>query len=232
MKFENEITLRGMIDMFLHYVEDRGGYLDDSLSLSKMAIGINLLNFRAKILKRLDLQGLLTAADYQPLPCVELIPADPMKCPCQPPSGCIWLESKEILPEFIKLHSVTSTTAKRRFLAKEWHLLEDSLGGRSKMGKKDYYTTRRIDKGLRLVILTDDFLKSVTVDGLFNRPYEACAFPVCGEVDLGAQCNPLDQIFSLPAEYLDEVCLMTFNKIATLRQKATVDLLNNDRKDA
>lgn len=232
MEFKDEITWRNMIDKFLHYVETKGGFLDDSASLSKLAIGMDLMAFRAKILKRLADEKKLNSSNYQPLPCVELIPADPMKCPCQPPSGCVWLESKEVLPEFITLKSVVSTTGKRRFDHKDWDKVADSLTGRSKIGKKDYYTTRRVDKGLRLVILTDDFLKSVTVDGLFTRPYEACAFPVCGEVDLEAYCNPFDQIFALPLEYHDEVCMLTFNKVATLRQRATVDLLNNDRKDA
>lgn len=226
--FNENVTLREHIDKFLHYVEDRGGFINDDLSLSKKAIAMDFLSFRSKILKRLHEEKKLTSADYQNLPCVELIKADPMKCPCQPPSGCIWLESKEIIPNFIAINSVTSTTGSKTFDHKKWNKFEDSLGGRSSMGDQDYYTFRVVDKGLRLIILGDIFLKNVTVDGLFHKPYEVCAFPNCGEQDLDALCNPLDQTFSFPSEYDDEICLSVFNKVVNMRRVALPDILNND----
>ena len=231
-KFNEDITLREHVDQFLHFVEDRNGFINDDLSLSKKAVAMSLLFFRSKILKRLHQEKKLTSADYQNLPCVELIQVDPMKCPCQPPSGCIWLESKEIIPNFIAINSVTSTVGRRTFETKKWNKFEDSLGGRGTMGESDYYTFRVVDKGLRLIILSDDFLKSVTVDGLFEKPYQACAFPNCGEEpDAKIICNPLDQTFSFPSEYVDELCLSTFNKIINMRRVATPDLLNNDRDE-
>lgn len=229
--FSKKTTLREYIDRFMHYAETREGFLSDDYTLSKKAVAKDLLAVRAKLLKREHSSGDLNITAYQELPCVEFTLADPMKCPCRPPSGCYWLESCHEIPEFIAISHVVSTTASREFTMKGWKNLKESLGGRSKMGKKDFYTFRKVGKNVKLVILTDQHLKDVTLEGIAVRPYEFCSFPKCGKVDIEALCNPLDQEFAFPSDLDEELFLFTMQEIYRMRAVAKRDLKNNDLAD-
>lgn len=170
--------------------------------------------------------------DVQTIPCVDLEEAKAEACPCPPPSGMRWLKSKKPLPRFIKLVSITNTLGDINMNYVEWTKIKYKVNSRVKSSRKaKYYTIRDTGEGSFLYILNDDFLKLVSVSGIYESPYDVLSFEGCGEKQLEVICNPWDTPFYASSSTIDNICKLAWQVLPTVRNSAPTDPLNNEIDD-
>ena len=77
-----------------------------------------------------------------------------------------------------------------------------------------------------LYIYNDEFIKNITVTGVFEDPIEATAF--CGD-DKNAICNPMDTSFHTSPFIMDSVTKSAWDLMVKSRTAAKLKVLNNDQ---
>lgn len=227
-------THRHALESFKHVSLDKSGYHPDELPWSNKYLIYKMLEVRAGAMEvALDAGKGISEFSLQTLPCVEMVEMDRSECPCAPASGCYWLKSKEPLPRPVRITSVTGTVANSenpRFTFIKWDRFQYVPKSRNVSTRNGRFWTIRDtgSEGAYLYLYGDRFLELVSVSGIWENPMHAEAFASCGEVDLGAKCNPLDVDFYTDASMRDRIVDITWQKLLPVRAAAGEDMKNDD----
>jgi len=170
----------------------------------------------------------------QTIPCIPLEKADKEICPCAPPSGCIWLRSKDPIPKAIFLNTVSNSSANFTAQFVDWTQFDLKLSGRSfKKGDK-YYTFLDSGNGSYLYLYNTKKLKNIAITGVFEDPVDAITFEGCETMTKKQKeimCSPFDAPLYMDGRITDIVCALVTDFFAKKLQLGQPDLVNNDRED-
>lgn len=220
------MTLREAIQEYRHFVESMTGDNSDDTMSSDLAVYNKLRTARSVVLDTvIGSGGMLTEEHYQTLRCVELEEEDIVQCPSIPESGCTWLKSTCDIPKTISIKSVTTHLGKQ-FSYVRWDKIKEKVNGRLPSSRTDkIYTLRTIEDKVYLYVYNDDFVKSITISGIFEDPIVAATF--CGDNEI-ARCNPLEASFHTGQTIFGFVSKAAWETIARERSAAQVKATNND----
>lgn len=220
------MTVREAISEYQFWVESMTGDISDDTISSELAIYNRLKTARVSVLKSLlERGGQLSEEHFQILSCIELEEVDRVECPFVPASGCVWLKSVCDIPDFITLQSV-STHLGKYYSYVRWDKIKEKTNGRLKSAAKEkFYSFRMTKDKVYLYIYNDEFIKNITLTGIFEDPIEATAF--CGD-DQNAICNPMDTSFHTSPYVMDNVTKAAWELMLKSRAAAKAKLLNND----
>lgn len=221
------MTVREAISEYQFWVESMTGDMSDDTLSSELAIYQRLRTSRSVVLKTLIERGeRLSEEHYQILRCIDLEEVDRVDCPFVPASGCVWLKSTCDVPDFIKLQSVT-THLGNSYSYVRWDKIKEKINGRLKSAAREKFFSFKMDKDkVYLYIYNDEFIKNITVTGVFEDPIEATAF--CGD-DKTAICNPMDTSFHTSPFIMDSVTKSAWDLMVKSRAAAKLKVLNNDQ---
>lgn len=220
------MTIREAIAQYRFWVENISGDTSDDTMTGELAIYERLRTSRSLILKTLlDRNERIAEEHYQILRCIELEEADRVECPFVPASGCVWLKSVCDIPDIIKIQTV-STHLGAYYSYVRWDKIKEKVNGRLKSAAKEkFYSFRLVKDKVYLYIYNDEFIKNITLTGIFEDPIEATAF--CGD-DQDAICNPMDTSFHTSTPNMDLVCKTAWDVMMKARSIARLKVLNND----
>ena len=216
---------------------DREGYPSDDTRFSAYAIFDKLLTTRAKLIREyLRARIPVGRQNLQTIPCIPLMEADKNVCPCQPPSGCTWLKSKKTIPKSIRLSSVANTNAQFSAEYVEWTQFKNKINSRSFRKEDRYYTFLDTGDGSFLYLYNEDFLKNVSLTGLFEDPNESATHQGCEE-DKNKEkhyllCNPLDTPTYIDSALEDSVLEAALAYFAQTTGASQSDTANDDTDNA
>lgn len=241
-------TIREAVEAFRLFYEDRSGRPSDDFAyppkliyyyLNLYAQSVSYENRMSKSINNMDEGILLT------IPCVELVKADVVECPCAPASGCTFLKSVHKIPKLLDGLPLSVVTLgsecdncdgeMREFDYVRWTNFSYKLNTRLEAQKRGlFYTMKNIDSNNHLYVYTNSQfkdLKAVSVSGIFKNPLEVAAFPMCGEMEKYI-CNPLDKEFIIEEELQPKVFAQVFDMLSRFKDMSRVaDILNNDNND-
>lgn len=218
--------IREAINDYKHWLSATGDSSDDD-DTSLQAIYNRLITSRATVLKQTLAEGKrLSEEVYQTIPCIELEEVDRVECPTIPASGCYWLKSTCPIPEYITLQSISQHLG-AGYSYVRWDKIKEKTGGRLKSAARErFYSLRTIKDKVYLYIYNDDFIKNITLTGIFQDPIKAAQF--C-EDDTDAICTPMDSVsFHTPQNLMDTISKLTWDITMRARQAARLKILNND----
>ena len=220
------MTVKEAISEYQFWVENMTGDISDDTLSSDLAIYHRLRTARATVLKTLIERGeRLSEEHLQILRCIELEEVDRVDCPFVPTSGCVWLKSTCDIPDFISLQSV-STHLGQSYSYVRWDRLKEKVGGRLKSAAKEKFYSFKMDKDkVYLYIYNDEFIKNITLTGIFEDPIEATAF--CGD-DKNEICSPMDTSFHTSSFVMYTVSKTAWDLMTKARMAAKAKFLNND----
>lgn len=167
---------------------------------------------------------------YQNLECVEMINSPLSDCPCVPPTGCVFLRSKQKLPEPITglqntmIASVTSISG-YKFDKTTFEDFEYEENRKYSSKKLKYFI-----KNQYLYILAKNYPEVVTVRGMFNDPLAYKNFTSCGceEDEISENCESiLDSEFTIDAELLEYLIENVSSKLVDEFNTRKEDQTNN-----
>lgn len=215
---------------------DRQGFPSKDSRHSIHLIYDTLLDMRTSFIKRNKIarQG-IGQQNVQTISCVALEKADTNICPCRPPTGCIWLKSEQPIPKIISLTSVTNTNAAFKADYVEWSQFKNKLYSRSSRPNSRYYTLLDSGEGSYLYLFNDDFLKSVSLTGLWENPNHAAYYTSCEtetEFQKFLRCNPLETNLYMDGDIVDVVFKMTFDFLSRSTPASTIDIKNDSIDNA
>lgn len=222
-------TYKQAVEYFKHPPLDASGYVSDDIGWSDRMMLDHILDVRSAEVKKADrLKEPIDSFNIQTLSCIELEEADPVDCPCAPPSGCFWQKSKTALPRMLYKVSLTTINGRDSIGYVDWTDIENKTKSRIKSNrKKRYYTTRDSGDGTFLYILNDDFLKAVALSAVFEDPYCAAAFPKCGEDNTEVICNPWDADIKTDRSMFDRIMRIAWSTLMPVRSGAAFDWSND-----
>jgi hypothetical protein len=218
--------VREAINDYKHWLSSTGDSSDDD-DTSLQAIYNRLITSRATVLKQALAEGKkLSEEVYQTISCIELEEVDRVECPTIPASGCYWLKSTCPIPEQITLQSI-STHLGAGYSYVRWDKIKERVGGRLKSAAREkLYSLRTIKDKVFLYIYNDEFIKNITITGIFQDPIKAAQY--C-EYDIDAMCIPMDVVsFHTPQHLMDTISKLTWDITMRARQAARLKILNND----
>ena len=220
------MTVKEAISEYQFWVENISGDISDDTMSGELAIYHRLRTARATVIKTLMERGEKVSEEhFQILSCIELEEVDRVECPFVPASGCVWLKSTCDIPDFITLQSV-STHLGQSYSYVRWDKIEQKTKGRLKSAAKEKFYSFRMQKDkVFLYIYNDEFIKNITLTGIFEDPIEANAF--CGE-DKVAICNPMETSFHTSPFIMDTVSKTAWDLMTKARAAAKTKFLNND----
>lgn len=217
------MTYKEVAELFKHAYADQTGQESVDFPWSDQAI-INYL----LILKNTWFTDLIKSGnDIDPLSylsiCMELEEVDSRDCPCAPPSGCIWVRTKNKVPRFVDKARV-STIDGEEYNFVEWDKVKTKTNSRIKSistsGK--YYTS----KNGHIYLPLDIFKKTINITGVSEDNY-LTLISSCN-ITPEQLCNPLDTEFGTSSEDLDMILQKAWRLIPSVRGMAAIDLMNND----
>jgi len=235
MAQEQIYTHRTYIDKFKQPSSDFTGYASDDYTWTDEFIIKDFLDIRANIvIDSLSLGMDLSHQMVQTLGCVEVEEHDRSECPCTPPSGCFWLRTLDVLPEFLRITSVTGIVVNKqmpRFSFITWDRLRYIPEARTASAQKAlYWTVRDSGAGRHLYLYGgEEMMQKIAISGIWANPMEAAAYPSCGKRSVQAVCNPLDTPIYTDKTLINKILTTAWQKLLPVRQTAPSDLKNNDQ---
>lgn len=226
-------TYRDLVEYVMTSL-DRQGFPSDDIRLSKKLIYHSLLDMRTSYIKRskISRQG-IGRENVQTIPCMKMEEADTNICPCRPPTGCLWLKTKEPIPKSIYLTSVTNSNAAFKADYVEWSQFKNKINSRANKSNTRYYTILDTGEGPYIYLYNDIFLENISLSGLWEDPNHAAYFTSCGEetkMQKELRCNPLDTPIYMDGNMTDVILKMTIDLLARNGQISSIDI-NSDSLD-
>jgi hypothetical protein len=227
-----KLTNREVIYNFKDFLDKER--LSDQIGHSNRFIINHLLNFRASLLKRKKKEGKLSELNYQTYT-INLVEVTDQELPCIPPSKCILLRTENSLPSYIDLKSITTPINKSGIVHKISEVDPDMIQYKlnSKIPAQSsnyYYYLQNTGKGVYVYVWTDDpnFLKAITIKGLFYQPYIIEAIKDCAGT-LDPCYNYLNAEFPIDPELLTDVYALAINSL--IRAKTVISDNYNEGND-
>lgn len=220
------MTIRKAIYDF-RAIQDVSGYVSDDNGLADQYIYNLLLQSRSRFYRQKMQNGKMFSPQvYQSLHCVDLIEADKTQCPNNPPSGCIWLQSECTIPMFLKIKSVTNDIGSLNFSYISWNNASNIKTQRTKSSRKaKYYTFKATLTGVKLFVLNDIFVKSMSVEAILENPLEGIDF--CGGND--AKCFTMEQDFFTDQDEFETILKIAVDSFSRIVQFQRPDIVNDDK---
>ena len=174
--------------------------------------------------------------NYQSLPCVELVKAQPHECPCIPPVGCTILRTKYELPKPLLdlnqhlIQSVTSVDGSVIYSEVSWNAKKYKAASKYTSTKPDYF----IRSGY-LYLTHKKGPKIISIEGLFEDPVVAAAYTsYCGDYTCeGNECveciSPLDVEFPIESSMIDTLIEMALKELIEVFGMGIEDATNDTR---
>lgn len=193
----------------------------------------HLLNFRATLLNRKKINAKLTGQSYQTISSFPLIEVQDIEFPCLDDNNCILLRTKFSIPDYLKLHSITSGLNSQ--YTTKFEEIDPSMIKYKQYSKYPsqsnyiYYYKQDTGEGLHIYFWSDDpkvvGLKTIAIKAIFYDPALVQSINDCGgEID---PCyNYLEANFNIDPELLTEI--YNFALSTLLRTKNQTDILNDD----
>ena len=218
------MTYKEVIELYKHAYADQTGEESVDFPWSDQAI----LNYLL-ILKNAHLTDLIKSGqDIDSLSyisvCMDLEEADVRDCPCAPPSGCIWVKTRNKAPRFIDKIRVTNIGGNSEYNFVEWDKVKTKTTSRinSIKSSSDYYTT----KNGFIYLPLDIFKKTINITGISEDNY--LTLVASCNITPEQLCNPLDTDFGVSSKDLDMILQKAWRLIPSVRGMAAIDLMNND----
>lgn len=190
-----------------------------------------ILDMRTSYLKRTQVarQG-IGQQNIQTIGCVELVEVETGICPCDAPTGCFWLRSKNPIPKFISLFTVTSTNAAFKADPVEWAYFRHKQFSRGNDENSRYFTWLDTGEGSYLYLYNDEFLEKVSLNGLWEDPNHAAWYGDCPESEKAAflRCNPLETPLYMDGDIVDIIFKMT---VDFLLRNTQIHQVSKDREN-
>ena len=213
----------------------KGAPSDDS-RLAPRHVYNKMLTVRGKLIyQKANKNQKISAWNYQTLPCIEMVVAQPSECPCLPPSGCQILKTKYKLPKPLTglsthlIKDVTSIDGTVIYSEIGWDGYKYKKGNKYTAHKPDYF----IRDGY-LYITHKSGPKIITLSGLFEDPYDASHYPSFCDEDC-KDCQDCDDAqkkeFPLDGEMLDLLVEICVAALVSMFGQINQDLTNNSKDD-
>lgn len=232
------LSIRDVIASFSQSVEQKTGRPFDEFKWPSKLIYFHLINNRADVYyqtRKLNLKD-GNFEDYSNiLPCVEMLKADMVECPCAPKSGCFWMKSKYPLPTFMtgRPDRVTTLTGLKKYNYVDWSRFRSRISSRITASNKGLLYTIK-DNGekahLYTYITNEIEAQMVQISGIPIDPVEFKMFPVCGEDEEDCMCDILDLKFDIEKRLMNQLFELTFQTLIRRNGATRIgDMLNDDR---
>lgn len=222
----------GEIIQRIQSLYSKGVQSDDS-RLTPRHIYNKMLTVRSKLLSQQSKKRQhISQWNYQTIPCVELIKAQPNECPCIPPIGCAIYRTKEQLPKPLNnldkhlFQSVTSIDGDIIFSETSWIEKKYKSSNKYTSNKPDFY----IRSNHLYVTLTENVPRVISITGLFEDPLEVNSFPSFCNTALSEEeiCQtPFEKEFPFDAQQLDTLIEMCIKELVLLFSQGLEDQTNN-----
>lgn len=215
---------------------DRQGFPSKDSRHSLRLIYDTLLDMRTSFVKRTKVarQG-IGQENVQTISCVKLEEADTNICPCRPPTGCTWLKSTQPIPKSIFITSVTNTNAGFKADYVEWSQFKNKMYSRGNKEYTRFFTILDTGEGPYLYLYNDQFIKSVSLTGIWESPNHAAYFTSCDEETKTQEylrCNPLDTPLYMDGDVVDVVFRMTYDFLVRSTPQSVIDIKNDSLDNA
>ena len=227
------MTIREALDS-MKSVHEAGIPSDDSL-YSNRRMYSKLLRMRAELIfQKINKKQTISVQDYQYIPCLKMIPVPLIECPCVPKLGTYVLRSETPLPRFLvdisglAIESVTTLDGKTDFSSTTWEDKTKSAGRKYTGAMSDYYIRNNY-----LWITNDKTPEIVTLNGLFEDPLDAYAYPsACCEENTEDCMSNLDREFPIDRGTFNAVMELLKKEMTELKSANVVeDTVNNSMSD-
>jgi len=206
------------------------GVESDDTRITSRHIWNKLKTVRSRVLsQKLGANEKIGEANYQTLPCVELIPVEQHECPCLPPIGCEILRTKYKVPTILTSNSnygiyhVTSLDGETVFSEITWVWKKYRSHSKYTSKKPDFFFK---DGYMYVTVLKR--IKAVIITALFDDPIEAYRFEnYCGNL---YDCTS-NYDFDLPLEYkfIDNTISLSVQELVEIPLKVPEDITNDTR---
>ncbi len=212
-----------VIDLYKHPVADRTGFDSSSRTWSDQYILKYLLITRASLIMEYKRLGLFIPQENYMNLCLSLEDADPVDCPCAPPSNCVWKKTVQKLPRGILDPIVTNISGTVPYIFTNFDKLKSVRESRvpAVKGTKIY----TIKNGY-LYLPEDINLKAISIQNVFEDNYEALKASCNITIDI--LCNPLKTEFSTDFIMVDNILKRVWSILPQIRGAAPIDQVNNE----
>lgn len=217
------MTNREVIALWRHFAADKTGSISVQNSYSPKALLEYIKIERSGVIRDYIEKGkTLPNQISQTISCVKLKDCDLNECPFTPASGCTWLKTECQIPYFISLTSVSAGIGSniKTFDYVDWDKFQYKKKSRE---SGNLYTTKDVGNGTYIYLYDELFLESITFVGIAEDPTEVISF-----CDKSCECDILDRESYISKEILREIYLNTWGTLQTVRNRAGVDVINDD----
>jgi len=212
-----------VIDLYKHPVTDMTGFESSSKTWSDQYILTYLLLTRASLIMEYKRVGFAVPQENYLNLCLSLEDADPIDCPCAPPSNCVWKKTVHKLPRGILDPIVTNLSGSDPYVFTNFDKLRSVRESRVPAVKNTKIYT--IKNGY-LLIPEDINLKVISIQNVFEDNYEA--LKVSCNITKDILCNPLNTDFSTDFLLVDNILKKVWGILPQLRGVAPIDQVNNE----
>lgn len=217
------MTNREVVSLWRHFLADKTGSVSVQNSYSPKAVLEYLKIERSGVVE--DYLGTgkkLPSQMSQTISCLELVEVDQNDCPFQPDSGCKWLKTKQPIPVFITLSSVSSGLSGKlkTYDHVDWDKAQFKNTSRE---KGNMYTTKDTGEGMYIYLYDELILTAISITGIAEDP--VAASDVCED----CRCDVLDKDFYINKSLLREVMTRAWQVLSRVRNLAGADIKDDDQ---
>lgn len=207
------------------------GVESDDTRLSDRHIYSKMLSTRSLLIyRKSNKHQNISSWNYQVLPCVKMIKANPNECPCAPPPGCKILRSKDRIPDPINnidseiITSVTSMDGSVIYSPITWKEYKYKHARKYTASKPDYFVRDKF------IYITHRFgPKFISIEGLFEDPLKVYNYPSC---EGKTNCNdPYNIEFPIDNDLTDPLVHLCVEELVSTFYKTLEDTDNNSSDD-
>lgn len=217
------MTYKEIIDLYKHPVADRTGFDSSSKTWSDQYILKYILLVRSTIIQEYKRVGMFIAPENYLTLCIELEDADPVECPCAPPSNCVWKRSVKKIPRGILDPIVTDISGAVPYNFTNFDKLKSVTKSRvPAVRDTKIYTI----KNEHLIVPIDVNLKAISLHNVFEDNYEAINLSCNSTTE--SKCKPLSTEFSTDASLIENIIKRVWGILPQLRGMAPIDQINNE----
>lgn len=221
------MKIKEIIQGFRDVIADSHSTVSDDTSFSDRLLYHYLKMIRAQLLYEKFVKGTrpINKFSTQNLECIPLYELDENECPCRPARGCLFLRSKDPLPQTILITDVRAGLEEFNYI--KWEDLESVKHSRFKFDRDEtYYSLKTKKEGTYLYIHYRQYLEYADVEGMFEDPLEVRLYPSCCDPDKCIYAP--EERFPIDSSLINLLYRMTFETYVQIKSAAVPDILNND----
>lgn len=217
------MTYKEIIDLYKHPIADRTGFDSSSKTWSDQYILKYILLVRSTIIQEYKRVGMFIAPENYLTLCIELEDADPVECPCAPPSNCVWKRSVKKIPRGILDPIVTDISGAVPYNFTNFDKLKSVTKSRvPAVRDTKIYTI----KNEHLIVPIDVNLKAISLHNVFEDNYEA--LKASCNITKEILCNPLKTDFTTDYLIVESILKKAWTILPQIRAGAPIDMVNNE----